>query len=489
MVLEDHSIGTVCWAKLKGFPWWPAVIMEESILSVEVMKSKPRFGLSYPVMFLGSIDFAWLTSENLEPYKENLERHSIKTKNRKEPKFGLALKQAEDPQEISKLVDLIARETEEEREFLKNGGHVSRSSSDDNSDSENDSDAPKPRKSPKPKSTPAKRRDSASANTPNKKSKPTPSRSNKKPSSKSDIDSSRKTPSAENNTAPNSSENIPNATEKDSSPTNDENKQKSGKVYDTLMFLRHRIQRSLLKSDKPAQTTKMGKLMRRVSILENIPDEDEQKYKIKSRAFDMTSKWRQLVPHRRPSEDPATPNLHPTENDEKSDKSPKPDLSTNLESKQNSILPAKPESDTTSTDNPETQVSPPATTEPAQNNENITDIPMDVDLPTSKSNISVDHLPSDSTLKDSQNTDSPDNKDQKIENQTVTKDESLDSTNAPTTDADTNNPPSDTTSPEKEESSTKPISENIPTPSEAKSTSDNTTSETTSAPVSAADNS
>ncbi|OMJ10621.1 hypothetical protein AYI70_g10212 [Smittium culicis] len=224
----------------------------------------------------------------------------------------------------------------------------------------------------------------------------------------------------------------------------------------------------------------MGKLMRRVSILENIPDEDEQKYKIKSRAFDMTSKWRQLVPHRRPSEDPATPNLHPTENAEKSDDSPKLDQSSNLESKENSLHPDKPESDATTSDKPENQVSPPATTEPALNNENKPNVPMDVDLPTSSTSNS-DQLPPDSTLEDKPNTDSSDNIDQKIENQPVSKDEPLQSTNTSATGTDSKNSSTDTTSIENKDTSTKLSPENIPTPSETKSTSDNITSDTTPA--------
>ncbi|OLY80422.1 hypothetical protein AYI68_g5482 [Smittium mucronatum] len=305
--------------------------MDESILSSEVMRSKPRYGVAYPVMFFGSVDFAWLTAENLDEYKENIERYSLKTKNRKEPKFGLALKQAEDPHEISRLIKLITLETEEEREYLKNGGNISGSSSDPQSDSdENSSDVPKTKKPSKGKSTPAKRRDSAPPNTSNKKSRSsaTPTRSNRKSSPKNDqISNSEARKSVSSVSEDGDSSTI--ALERKSSSNEAENASnsndtihKNGKFFESLMVLRHRIQRSLLKTGQPPsdyslldeyfrkvekaqmtlellQTTKMGKLMRRVSILENIPEEIENKYRFKSRANEMTSEWRKLVPSNR----------------------------------------------------------------------------------------------------------------------------------------------------------------------------------------------
>ncbi|KAJ2556812.1 hypothetical protein EV175_001749 [Coemansia sp. RSA 1933] len=40
---------------------------------------------------------AWITPENLEPYEENLAKHGSKAKNRKDPTFADALRQAQDP--------------------------------------------------------------------------------------------------------------------------------------------------------------------------------------------------------------------------------------------------------------------------------------------------------------------------------------------------------------------------------------------------------
>ncbi|KAJ1957199.1 hypothetical protein EC988_000956 [Linderina pennispora] len=97
MVLSSYEPGTLCWAKLKGYPWWPSRIEREADLSDEVIDSKPRSGRFYPVLFYGSLDYAWITPENLEPYDQNLAKYGSKAKNRKDPSFADALKQAQDP--------------------------------------------------------------------------------------------------------------------------------------------------------------------------------------------------------------------------------------------------------------------------------------------------------------------------------------------------------------------------------------------------------
>ncbi|KAJ2778421.1 hypothetical protein H4R18_004613 [Coemansia javaensis] len=104
MVLGAYSPGTLCWAKLKGYPWWPSRIEDASTLSSEVMDSKPRSGRVYPVLFFGSLDYAWMTPENLKPYEENLTRYGSKAKDRKDPLFSNALEQARDPSIAEELI-------------------------------------------------------------------------------------------------------------------------------------------------------------------------------------------------------------------------------------------------------------------------------------------------------------------------------------------------------------------------------------------------
>ncbi|KAJ2134602.1 hypothetical protein GGH17_002738, partial [Coemansia sp. RSA 788] len=90
----------------------------ESELTEEVLDSKPRNGRVYPVLFFGSLDYAWITPENLELYDENLAKHGSKAKNRKDPSFADALKQAQDPALAEEVIrrNSAAQSTSEEDE-------------------------------------------------------------------------------------------------------------------------------------------------------------------------------------------------------------------------------------------------------------------------------------------------------------------------------------------------------------------------------------
>ncbi|KAJ2777783.1 hypothetical protein GGI15_004398, partial [Coemansia interrupta] len=132
MVLSSYEPGTLCWAKLKGYPWWPSRIEREKDLTAEVLDSKPRSGRVYPVLFFGSLDYAWLTPENLEPYEENLAKHGSKAKNRKDPSFADALKQAVDPS----IAENIIR-----RNAAAAAAAAAETSEEDDEDEDNDDDA------------------------------------------------------------------------------------------------------------------------------------------------------------------------------------------------------------------------------------------------------------------------------------------------------------------------------------------------------------
>ncbi|KAJ2761100.1 hypothetical protein IWQ56_005332, partial [Coemansia nantahalensis] len=69
-----------------------------------------------------------MTPENLEPYEDNLTKHGSKAKNRKDPSFSDALKQAQDP---SLLEELIRRNADRA---------AAASDSDDASDKDDDRD-------------------------------------------------------------------------------------------------------------------------------------------------------------------------------------------------------------------------------------------------------------------------------------------------------------------------------------------------------------
>ncbi|KAJ1677169.1 hypothetical protein EV182_006735, partial [Spiromyces aspiralis] len=95
-----------------------------------------------------------------------------------------------------------------------------------------------------------------------------------------------------------------------------------GKPFETLIHMRYKIQKRLLKGDIPAdiscldetfarieefnmtrellQETKMGKLMRRVNTLKELEDHpDDKKYRFRERAEKLLTKWRTKINEQR----------------------------------------------------------------------------------------------------------------------------------------------------------------------------------------------
>ncbi|KAG0338236.1 hypothetical protein BG004_007299, partial [Podila humilis] len=56
MADNPYPVGTVVFAKLKGYPWWPARIEDEEDLPVNVGSKKPKLRPVWPVFFFGSYD-------------------------------------------------------------------------------------------------------------------------------------------------------------------------------------------------------------------------------------------------------------------------------------------------------------------------------------------------------------------------------------------------------------------------------------------------
>ena len=73
--------GSVVWAKLPAFPWWPAKVQEIS-------------GSDIYVAFLGTQDLGTVTRDNTVPYTSKLSLREAKQKDRWENKFKQAIEEA-----------------------------------------------------------------------------------------------------------------------------------------------------------------------------------------------------------------------------------------------------------------------------------------------------------------------------------------------------------------------------------------------------------
>ncbi|KAJ2343995.1 hypothetical protein GGF43_005565, partial [Coemansia sp. RSA 2618] len=298
---------------------------------------------------------AWITPENLEPYEENLAKHGSKAKNRKDPSFADALKQAQDPSIAEELIrrNATAATTSEEDEEEEGQGGDSKDEDEDvemkSAEPESDQEPPRPKagargskaKNGRPKKAAAGRKrmslssnssgdDVAPETTPKRsrtaaKEEHTPT-SGSPSGSRRDSDDGRSVAKESPRSASPSARQSPEQPDK-SAAKEDAKSGRSSKVhqpaknpsktYQFLMQLRHKLQKTVIKGPTPEdlgpvndvlrkleefdmtldliQETKLGKVMRIIANSERLKDPPEEEYDIKGRAARLAEKWRQLI--------------------------------------------------------------------------------------------------------------------------------------------------------------------------------------------------
>ncbi|KAI9304312.1 hypothetical protein BJ944DRAFT_163809 [Cunninghamella echinulata] len=100
MLKQNLSPGDIVFAKLKGFPWWPARIEDENTLPPEVQRKKElphKAHELFVVFFYGSLDYGLFARTKLRPFdpervKRDFENNKFKTAAHKE-----AIEQALEP--------------------------------------------------------------------------------------------------------------------------------------------------------------------------------------------------------------------------------------------------------------------------------------------------------------------------------------------------------------------------------------------------------
>ncbi|KAI7869715.1 hypothetical protein BDF14DRAFT_1779847 [Spinellus fusiger] len=93
-----HTPGNLVFAKLKGYPWWPARIENEQNVPAKVLQQKSRTkGPLWTVLFFGTGDYGFVGSDNIRSFeKEDVER-DLKDKKFKSKDLEHAVRQALDP--------------------------------------------------------------------------------------------------------------------------------------------------------------------------------------------------------------------------------------------------------------------------------------------------------------------------------------------------------------------------------------------------------
>ncbi|KAJ2845794.1 hypothetical protein IWW36_004640, partial [Coemansia brasiliensis] len=294
---------------------------------------------------------AWITPENLEPYEENLTKYGSKAKNRKDPSFADALKQAQDPKLAEEIIQRsladAAAEDETSEDEQKNGsgdvemkhegsesehearpqtGRRNRSSNGRprktttgskrmsmSSNSSNDDDTAAVETSPKRSRTAATEEHASKNGSP----EPAPResddrRSAAKESPRSATPSARRSPEQASDKSPTKDDAKPGRSTK-----SHQHLKNGGKTYQFLMQLRHKLQKTVIKGPIPddltpvsdvvrkledfdmtlelIQKTKLGKVMRIIAESERLPEAHNDLFDIKGRAARLAEKWRQLI--------------------------------------------------------------------------------------------------------------------------------------------------------------------------------------------------
>ncbi|KAJ1659241.1 hypothetical protein IWQ61_001644 [Dispira simplex] len=163
MPLTDYSTGTLCWAKLKGYPWWPARIEDEQALTPAVRRAKPKSSRTHPVFYFGSLDYSWVSEDCLESYHENYERFTGKQRGKRDPQFTQALAQAKDPVVLEKA--LKKREQRAKSFEVESDEESDREISEVDSANEEEEEEDE-QVSPAPKTTRGKKRTNGGSTTP-----------------------------------------------------------------------------------------------------------------------------------------------------------------------------------------------------------------------------------------------------------------------------------------------------------------------------------
>ncbi|KAG1035548.1 hypothetical protein G6F43_013208 [Rhizopus delemar] len=98
MSIQNYAAGDIVFAKLKGYPWWPARVENDKDIPTEVLRQKNKSkGSLYTVLFYGTKDYGFFGPECIRPFDKETVKNELKAKKYKSKDLELAIRQALDP--------------------------------------------------------------------------------------------------------------------------------------------------------------------------------------------------------------------------------------------------------------------------------------------------------------------------------------------------------------------------------------------------------
>ncbi|OBZ87428.1 PWWP domain-containing protein2 [Choanephora cucurbitarum] len=122
MSTREYIPGDTVFAKLKGYPWWPARVENDKDIPAKILKQKGKSkGVLYTVFFYGSRDYGFFGPDCVRPFDRATVERDLKAKKFKTKDLETAIHQALDPsilkaEEEAEAAAALEDDDEEEEE-------------------------------------------------------------------------------------------------------------------------------------------------------------------------------------------------------------------------------------------------------------------------------------------------------------------------------------------------------------------------------------
>ena len=106
------------WVRIRGYPTWPGLIVDESELTPLAKRAKVAASPgSIPVFFLGTYDYSWCSISDISEYSAHREKFVAEATGRKRPIAELSNAVAEADQGLEKALELLRYTLKENEKF------------------------------------------------------------------------------------------------------------------------------------------------------------------------------------------------------------------------------------------------------------------------------------------------------------------------------------------------------------------------------------